>query len=106
METEGEVQAVSKGAASGLNISLHPLVIINISDHTTRKRSLNNNKPTRALGVLLGVQVRASLPFLRCPSLTHVKHLTPGARQPNSQWRAKPRGVRAHLVILPAHRCR
>jgi len=56
METEGEVQAVSKGAASGLNISLHPLVIINISDHTTRKRSLNNNKPTRALGVLLGVQ--------------------------------------------------
>jgi hypothetical protein len=57
METEGEVQSQAKGAASGLNISLHPLVVINISDHTTRKRSLNNNKPTRVLGVLLGVQV-------------------------------------------------
>jgi len=35
---------------------LHPLVIINISDHATRARVNNNGKHTRVVGVLLGKQ--------------------------------------------------
>ena len=54
---EASVQAGPKGSFSGLNISLHPLVIINISDHATRKKSLAGGRPQRVLGVLLGVQV-------------------------------------------------
>ncbi len=56
-DKEGGAQAGPKGSSSGLNISLHPLVIINISDHATRKRSLSGGRPQRVLGVLLGVQV-------------------------------------------------
>lgn len=52
--------------AGGLNIDIHPLLIINISDHSTRKRSLAKGKATRVLGVLLGLQVDAS-PRLQSP---------------------------------------
>ena len=50
-----DTEAVSgtKGG-SGLSISLHPLVIINISDHSTRFRALNAGKAKRVIGVLLG----------------------------------------------------
>jgi hypothetical protein len=60
METEdkdGAAQAGPKGSTSGLNISLHPLVIINISDHATRKKALSGGRPQRVLGILLGIQV-------------------------------------------------
>jgi hypothetical protein len=60
MDTEDKdagAQAGPKGSSSGLNISLHPLVIINISDHATRKKSLAGGRPQRVLGILLGVQV-------------------------------------------------
>jgi COP9 signalosome complex subunit 6 len=60
METEDKdaaAQAGPKGSTSGLNISLHPLVIINISDHATRKKALSGGRPQRVLGILLGVQV-------------------------------------------------
>lgn len=70
METEdkdGGAQAGPKGSSSGLNISLHPLVIINISDHATRKRSLAGGKPQRVLGVLLGVQVYLPAQFSHRP---------------------------------------
>ena len=97
METDVEVQTQKKGA-SGLNISLHPLVIINISDHTTRKRSLNNNKPTRALGVLLGVQVRASRPFLRSPHSTFSRRSDSQSNCHPPKWRASPRRARARSV--------
>lgn len=56
----------AKGGGSGLSISLHPLVIINISDHTTRFKALNQGKAKRVLGVLLGKLVPALvLPFER-----------------------------------------
>jgi len=55
MQVEGEEsQQVGGKGGSGLSISLHPLVIINISDHSTRCRALNGGKPKRVLGVLLG----------------------------------------------------
>ncbi|KAF2075473.1 hypothetical protein CYY_003209 [Polysphondylium violaceum] len=49
---------IDKGSStSGLEVDLHPLVIINISDHYTRNKvESNNNNPTRVMGVILGVQ--------------------------------------------------
>ncbi len=58
MDDSSAAPAAGKSGGSGLTISLHPLVIINISDHSTRKRSLANGKPTRVLGILLGIQVK------------------------------------------------
>mmetsp|Transcript_104084 Transcript_104084/g.167720 ORF Transcript_104084/g.167720 Transcript_104084/m.167720 type:complete len:316 (+) Transcript_104084:143-1090(+) len=57
MQVEGEESNVggAKGGGSGLlSISLHPLVIINISDHSTRFKALSSGKSKRVLGVLLG----------------------------------------------------
>lgn len=45
------------GGSGALQIDLHPLVIINISDHFTRARVENNANPApRVIGALLGVQ--------------------------------------------------
>ena len=54
MQVEGEESQVGGKGGSGLSISLHPLVIINISDHSTRFQCLNGGKMKRVLGVLLG----------------------------------------------------
>jgi len=40
--------------AAGLDVHLHPLVLINISDHVVRFRS--SGRPERALGALIGAQ--------------------------------------------------
>lgn len=37
------------------DIVLHPLVILNVTDHFTRQR-VNNDAPQRVLGALLGIQ--------------------------------------------------
>jgi hypothetical protein len=67
MQVEGDESAVggAKNKDSGLSISLHPLVIINISDHSTRFRALSAGTPKRVLGVLLGklVSTRPCHPF-------------------------------------------
>ena len=65
MQVDEESTAQAKGAASGLSISLHPLVVINISDHSTRFRCLNAGKAKRVLGVLLGKLV-LTVPFCFC----------------------------------------
>jgi len=54
--TPGSV--IEKEGGSALNISLHPLVIINISDHATRARMQSDGKSAqpRVLGALFGVQ--------------------------------------------------
>jgi COP9 signalosome complex subunit 6 len=54
--TPGSV--IEKEGGSALNISLHPLVIINISDHATRARmqSADGKSQPRVLGALFGVQ--------------------------------------------------
>ncbi|EGC37344.1 hypothetical protein DICPUDRAFT_150096 [Dictyostelium purpureum] len=41
---------------SGLEVELHPLVLINISDHFTRQKVENNYSNTRVIGVILGLQ--------------------------------------------------
>lgn len=43
-------------SASGLTFKLHPLVILNISDHFTRMKANNNGEASRVVGCLLGVQ--------------------------------------------------
>jgi len=48
---------IEKEGGSVLNISLHPLVIINISDHATRARMSSGGKTqSRVIGALFGVQ--------------------------------------------------
>ena len=71
MQVEGigeENAGAPKGAAGrGSTISLHPLVIINISDHSTRFRALNGGNAKRVLGVLLGKLVpRMRIPVALC----------------------------------------
>ena len=57
METDEEGAREGKGGGAELSISLHPLVVINIADHSMRKRAQQGNVPQRVLGILLGVQV-------------------------------------------------
>eukprot|EP00026_Physarum_polycephalum_P011878 Phypoly_transcript_12126.p1 GENE.Phypoly_transcript_12126~~Phypoly_transcript_12126.p1 ORF type:complete len:283 (+),score=52.41 Phypoly_transcript_12126:62-910(+) len=56
--TKGTAVVEKEGGGGGaLQIDLHPLVIINISDHFTRaKVESNANPPPRVIGALLGVQ--------------------------------------------------
>jgi len=56
MAAKNPVKDSDKGESSTLNIALHPLVIINISDHYTRQRVQTKNHTTRVFGALLGVQ--------------------------------------------------
>uniref|UniRef100_A0A7S4M1B1 COP9 signalosome complex subunit 6 n=1 Tax=Guillardia theta TaxID=55529 RepID=A0A7S4M1B1_GUITH len=56
METDEEGAREGKGGGAELSISLHPLVVINIADHSMRKRAQQGNVPQRVLGILLGVQ--------------------------------------------------
>jgi len=45
-----------KEGGSALNIVLHPLVVINISDHWTRTKVQNKIAKPRVIGALLGTQ--------------------------------------------------
>jgi|UniRef100_A0A7S4G725 COP9 signalosome complex subunit 6 len=49
VETEKEATATA-------DIVLHPLVILNVTDHFTRQRVNHDNKPQRVIGALVGVQ--------------------------------------------------
>ena len=44
------------GDEGALQLTLHPLVIINISDHFTRGRTQSNEAAPRVYGVLIGEQ--------------------------------------------------
>lgn len=43
-------------SSSGLTFKLHPLVIVNMSDHYTRVKAQQRGHPSRVVGCLLGVQ--------------------------------------------------
>jgi COP9 signalosome complex subunit 6 len=45
-----------KEASSGIMLSLHPVVILHISDHFTRAKFATNNPNPRVIGALLGKQ--------------------------------------------------
>ena len=52
-----EAAASAETASSSLNMTLHPLVVINVSDHFTRARAQSGGKAgTRVFGALLGEQ--------------------------------------------------
>eukprot|EP00434_Breviolum_minutum_P005444 symbB.v1.2.004796.t1/scaffold270.1/size246978/7 len=60
LRADGEIQPfedrkrLTMAAAAGLDVHLHPLVLINISDHVVRFRSAQRSE--RVLGALLGAQ--------------------------------------------------
>ena len=43
-------------SSSGLNFLLHPLVLLNISDHHTRTVAMTGSRAQRVRGILLGAQ--------------------------------------------------
>jgi len=49
-----------EGQAGALNIMLHPVVIINISDHWTRQK-VQTKKASRSIGALVGIQTGRNL---------------------------------------------
>ncbi|KAK2462032.1 hypothetical protein APHAL10511_006495 [Amanita phalloides] len=56
MDTDEASVVLSSNTASGLSVSLHPLPILNISEHLTRRRLQTNTSNPFLLGALLGIQ--------------------------------------------------
>ncbi|PFH49188.1 hypothetical protein AMATHDRAFT_63559 [Amanita thiersii Skay4041] len=56
METDEVSVVLSSNTASGLSLSLHPLPILNISEHLTRLKLQTNSPNPFLLGALLGTQ--------------------------------------------------
>eukprot|EP01116_Phalansterium_solitarium_P014245 TRINITY_DN31826_c0_g1_i1.p1 TRINITY_DN31826_c0_g1~~TRINITY_DN31826_c0_g1_i1.p1 ORF type:complete len:315 (-),score=41.91 TRINITY_DN31826_c0_g1_i1:112-1056(-) len=62
---------VDKEGTGSLNISLHPLVIINISDHWTRTKVQNNTPNPRVIGAFVGVQAGRNVEICNSFELVH-----------------------------------
>lgn len=60
-EKLGEGSVVEREGAGTLNLMLHPVVIINISDHWTRAKIQNKKENPRVFGALVGVQTGRDL---------------------------------------------
>lgn len=60
-EKLGEGSVVEREGAGALNLMLHPVVIINISDHWTRAKIQNKKENPRVFGALVGVQTGRDL---------------------------------------------
>ncbi|KAJ3576140.1 hypothetical protein NP233_g619 [Leucocoprinus birnbaumii] len=56
METDDTSVVLSSSTTSGLSLSLHPLPILNISEHLTRRKLQTNTRDPFVLGALLGTQ--------------------------------------------------
>ncbi|KAF7437140.1 hypothetical protein PC9H_003976 [Pleurotus ostreatus] len=56
METDEESVVLPSTTTSGLSLSLHPLPILNISEHLTRRKLQTNSNSPFVLGALLGTQ--------------------------------------------------
>ena len=61
------------------NVTLHPLVVINISDHLTRVRANADAAaaPPRVFGAVLGTQAAVPVPHQPCASLQETHALRP-----------------------------
>jgi len=68
-DTDANVMAPS-GSAS-VTVALHPLVIMNISEHYTRTRAQEEMKDTKVFGALLGKQDGRSIEILNSFELQH-----------------------------------
>ncbi|OWF56821.1 COP9 signalosome complex subunit 6-like [Mizuhopecten yessoensis] len=55
VDTPGSSVIASAGTTGSVSVSLHPLVIMNISEHWTRVRA-QEGKPTQVIGALIGKQ--------------------------------------------------
>lgn len=52
----GDSVMASAGTVGSVSVSLHPLVILNISEHWTRTRAQEGGKPTQVIGAIIGIQ--------------------------------------------------
>ncbi|RUS21155.1 COP9 signalosome complex subunit 6-like protein [Endogone sp. FLAS-F59071] len=78
-DTPGTSQPVVSTAQniSGLSVSLHPLVLLNISDHFTRVRLQTQNPNPQVIGALLGIQTGRDVEIFN--SFELLFHLDTGA---------------------------
>lgn len=53
---DGSIGVLASGGGSSVSVSLHPLVVMNISDHYTRVRVQTGDNTVRVYGALLGRQ--------------------------------------------------
>ncbi|KAI5732500.1 hypothetical protein M8J76_001050 [Diaphorina citri] len=59
-DTPAGKSVMAKGVTGSIHVSLHPLVIMNISEHYTRRRA-QEGKPVQVIGALIGIQVGRKL---------------------------------------------
>eukprot|EP00301_Raphidiophrys_heterophryoidea_P015644 c2439_g1_i2.p1 GENE.c2439_g1_i2~~c2439_g1_i2.p1 ORF type:complete len:328 (-),score=78.47 c2439_g1_i2:109-1059(-) len=64
MEIDSQPRAATKDSTSDLDVLLHPLVLLTISDHSTRARLTENS--ARVLGGLIGCQRGRQLEIMDC----------------------------------------
>eukprot|EP01088_Endostelium_zonatum_P014081 TRINITY_DN294_c0_g3_i1.p1 TRINITY_DN294_c0_g3~~TRINITY_DN294_c0_g3_i1.p1 ORF type:complete len:313 (-),score=78.97 TRINITY_DN294_c0_g3_i1:79-1017(-) len=72
--TKQQAVVDKEGTGAALNISLHPLVILNISDHFTRQKVLApKNSVPRVIGVLFGLQSGRNIEITNSYELLHTE---------------------------------
>ena len=54
---EGTEQVVSGGGAGSVNVSLHPLVVMNVSDHFTRVKVQSQVPPSIISGIYIYIYI-------------------------------------------------
>jgi len=69
--TQKAGSVIEKESSGGLNLMLHPLVIINLSDHWTRARVQNRVDNPRVIGALLGTQSGRNVEILNSFELVY-----------------------------------
>jgi len=72
--TKQQAVVDKEGTGAALNISLHPLVILNISDHFTRQKVLaTKNTTPRVIGALFGIQSGRNVELTNSYELIHTE---------------------------------
>ncbi len=64
--------AAASSSSSGLSVALHPLVIMNISEHWTRTRA-QEGRPTQVYGALIGRQEGRRIEIMNSFELDHAE---------------------------------
>ncbi|XP_069176025.1 COP9 signalosome complex subunit 6 isoform X1 [Procambarus clarkii] len=67
---DGDTVMASAGTVGSVSVSLHPLVILNISEHWTRQRA-QEGKPVQVLGALIGKQTGRHIEIMNSFELSY-----------------------------------
>lgn len=70
-----------------LEVNVHPIVLMNISDHFTRVKAQNRGEAERVIGALLGTQVGRQVSILNSCELIYTQ--TPAGIDPDFDFADK-----------------